>query len=432
MRNKEVVYLGMTMAEKVLAKHSANDKVIPGQIVIANVDRVRILDLFGVELENQLAELGIEKFWQPDRVMLPIEHQVPPSTVGDAENYAACRRIAKKYGLKHFYDIGRHGVCHLIFVEKGFARPGELVVAHDSHTCTYGALNCAARGVGPELIYVLKYGKTWFRVPESIKVIIDGELPAGVYSKDVILYLAATYGSDMARYCSIEFEGSTVDAMSLDARQTMSNMGIELGAKFALFKADQKVIDYLKERGDEPYEPVESDPDAKYKEIIHVDASVLEPYVACPHDLSNSKPLREVAGTPVDQAFLGSCTNARMEDLRVAASILQGNQVADHVRLIVNPPAMTTYREAMHEGLFDIYLNAGAIIDGPTCGACAGSGKGLLAAGERCISASNRNFKGRMGSPNAEVYLGSPATVAASAIRGCITDPREFLEVRNK
>ncbi|MDR1917000.1 MAG: 3-isopropylmalate dehydratase large subunit [Synergistaceae bacterium] len=422
--------MGMTMAEKVLAGHSGLNCVTPGQIVMACVDRVRINDGFGKLLERNLDELGVKRLWDADRIILPIEHQVPPSTIGDAEDYAACRRLAKRYGLRFFYDIGRHGICHVLFVEEGFARPGELVAATDSHTCTYGALNCAARGIGPDdLMYAIIYGKLWFKVPESIKIIIDGRLPDGVYSKDIVLYLAGKYGSDMARYCSIEFAGSTVRDMSLEARLTISNMGIELGAKFALFEADDKVIDYLKSRTDETFHPVISDPDAKFKEVIEVNAGELEPYVACPHDLSNSKPLLEVFGTKIDQAFLGSCTNCRIEDLRVAASILRGRRIADHARLIVNPASMNIYRQAMREGLFEIFMDAGAIIDGPTCGPCAGGGKGVLASGERCISTTNRNFCGRMGSPKSEVYLASPATVAASAISGSIADPRAYLQV---
>ena len=424
--------MGMTMAEKVLASHSGNERVVPGQIVVAKIDRTRIVDIQGPLIEETFNRLGIKRFWDCNKVFLPIEHQVPPSTVHDAESYAACRRIAKNMALSNFYDIGRHGTCHQLFIEKGFARPGELVAAGDSHTCIYGALNCAARGIGEvDMLYLLCYGKLWFKVPESIKVVCTGKLPFGVYSKDLILYIAGKYGSDMGRYCSLEFYGDTIDSLSIPARMTISNMGIELGAKFALFPYDDKVKKFLADKVHEPYTPVYADDDAIYKQVIEIDSTSLEPYVACPHDLSNSKPLKEVAGTRIDQAFVGSCANGSIEDLRITAGILKGRQIADGVRMIIIPTSMTIYRQAMKEGLFDIFLDAGAVIETPTCGPCGGGSKGVLAAGERCISTSTRNFKGRMGSPQAEIYLATPASVAASAITGVITDPRPFLKGGN-
>ncbi|TCL38861.1 3-isopropylmalate/(R)-2-methylmalate dehydratase large subunit [Anaerospora hongkongensis] len=424
--------MGMTMAEKILAAHAGLDKVIPGQMVMAKVDRFRIVDIvFGEmgELGEHLEELGIDKVWDPDRIVLPIEHQVPPSTVGDANSYVAARKFAQKYGIKNFYEIGRHGVCHVLFVEEGFARPGELVVAHDSHTTTYGALNVAARGIGPiESLYVLKHGKLWFKVPESVKIVVDGVWPAGVYSKDLVLYIAGKYGTDVGLYKSLEFVGPAIDALSLEARQTIANMGIELGAKFALFEADELTINYVKGKANDPFTPVKSDPDAKYSQVINIRVEDIEPYVACPHNMDNSVPVSNVEGTAIDQAFIGSCTNGRIEDLRIAAGILKGQKVADRARLIVIPASMQIYKQALKEGLLEIFIDAGAIVDGPTCGPCAGSGKGVLGDGERCISSTNRNFKGRMGSPDSGVYLASPATVAASAITGYITDPRPFLK----
>jgi len=418
----------MTMAEKILASHANLDSVTPGQIVVAKVDRTRLVDMMIPEIMVNMEELGIDKVWDPNRVVVPIEHQVPPSTVGDADAYVTARKFVQKFGIKNFFEIGRHGICHVLMVEEGFVRPGELIAANDSHTCTYGALNAASRGIGPvEMIYLLKHGKLWFKVPETILFKIDGKLNLGVYSKDIILYIAGKYGTDIALYKSAEFVGSAVYDLSLEEKQTIANMGIEIGAKFALFEADDKIIDYVKARTSDDFTPVNSDSDAKYSQIIEIDASNIEPQVACPHDISNSKPVAEVRGVRIDQAFLGSCTNGRIEDLRIAASILRGYKIAPWVRMIVIPASMRIYRQAMHEGLFDVFLDAGCIIDGPTCGPCGGGGKGLLGAGECGISTTNRNFKGRMGSTESEVYLASPATVAASAIEGYVVDPRLYL-----
>lgn len=428
----ESKHSGMTMAEKILAAHAGLEKVQPGQMVMANIDRFRILDIVIIEIAKYFDKLGIEKLWDPDRVVLPIEHQVPPSTVGDADAYVAAREFAKKYGVKNFYDIGRHGICHVLFVEEGFARPGELVVANDSHTTTYGALNVASRGIGPiETLYVLKHGKLWFKVPETVKIVIHGKMPSGVFSKDIMLHIASQYGSDIALYKSIEFAGPTVGDLSLESRLTMANMGIEIGAKFAMFEADEKVISYVRSRTDDPFTPVSSDHDAIFSAHIEFNVDKLEPYVACPHNLDNSMPVSKVEGTVVNQAFLGSCTNGRIEDLRVAADILRGRRIADGVRLIVMPASMNIYKQAMKEGLLEIFLEAGAVIEGPTCGPCGGGGKGVLGAGERCISSTNRNFQGRMGSPASEVYLASPATVAATAMAGYITDPRNYIKEVN-
>lgn len=423
--------MGMTMVEKILASRAGLEKVRPGQMVMARIDRTRIIDMMVPEIEAHMRDLGIDRVWDTDRVVLPVEHQVPPSTLSDADAYVAARDFARKYGIKNFYEIGSHGICHQLFVEEGFARPGELVAANDSHTTAYGALNVASRGIGPvEMVYVLKHGKLWFKVPETIRFEIDGRLPPGVFSKDLVLYIAGKYGADVALNKSAEFVGTAVEAMSLESRLTIATMGVDLGAKFLIFEADEKVVKYLEDKAGDPYSPVTSDGDAGFSRVVKIDAGQLEPYVACPHDLSNSVPVKEVTGVALNQAFLGSCTNGRIEDLRVAAAILKGGKIARGVRMIVIPASMKVYRQALREGLIEIFLDAGAMVDGPTCGPCGGGGKGVLGSGERCISSTNRNFRGRMGSPDSEVYLSSPATVAASAVAGQITDPRPLMEGR--
>jgi 3-isopropylmalate/(R)-2-methylmalate dehydratase large subunit len=418
--------MGMTIAEKILSRASGRSKVEPGEIVMAKIDRTRIVDNKAPILLSALKELGVKKIWDPDRVVLPIEHQVPPSSQADADAYVACRQLAKEYSIKNFYEMGRHGVCHTLFIEKGFARPGELVAAHDSHTCTYGGLNVASRGIGAiEMIHVLVKGTLWFKVPETIRFELVGTLPDLTFAKDIVLYIAGKYGTDVGLYKSIEFVGEAAEQLSIWSRVTISNMGIELGAKFALFEADEKTIQYVKERTDEPFEPVKSDSDANFSASYSIDISSLGPQVACPHDISNVKPVEEIEGLPINQCFIGSCTNGSIEDLRVACNFIKGRKVHPETRLIVIPGSMEIYLQALREGLLEAFIEAGAIVDGPTCGPCGGGGKGLLGKGERGISSTNRNFKGRQGSPDAEVYLASPATVAASAVAGKITDPRK-------
>lgn len=422
--------MGMTMAEKVLARASGRDRVVPGEMVIAKVDITRINDGVVPRLEHYFDMLGPEaRIWDPDRVVLICEHHIPPPTVAHAEVYAACRRFAKKHGLQHFYDIGRGGICHQVFVERGYARPGELVAANDSHSCTYGALNVAARGIGPlDMLYLLLKGELWFRVPESIRVVLTGELPPGVYAKDVVLYIAGEYGTDFALNSSIEFVGPAVESMGLSERLTLANMGIELGAKFAMFEADEKTVNYVRERTDVPFTPVTADDDARYARMVTIDVSDLEPQVALPHDVSNVVPVSSLKeGISIDQVFIGSCTNARLEDLQEAASIIKGHKIHPSVRMIVTPASQEILLEATRLGLVEIFMEAGAIVTNSTCGPCGGGSLGVLADGERCLATTNRNFQGRMGSPGAEVYLSSPATAAASAITGVITDPRQFI-----
>ena len=424
----------MTIAEKILARASGQSVVNAGQYVLANIDRVMVIgermgELTGGPevLSRWPKDIKLTKVWDADRIVVINEHVAPPDNVNVAEQYVNTRKAVKKFGIRNFFDIGRAGICHQVFCEHGFARPGELVVAPDSHTCTYGAFNVAARGINFELPYVLTFGHTWFRVPETIKIIIHGNLPKGVYSKDIILYIAGLYGSDFALYKSLEIVGSTVDKMSIASRMTIANMGVEIGAKFTLFEADKQVTDYVKQRSNEKFEPVFADKDAKYNKVIEIDVSTLEPQVACPHEVDNVNSVTSVIGKKIDQAFLGSCTNARYEDLEIAAYILKGRKVHPDVRLIITPASELIYIKAMNNGLFDIFKQAGALITHSTCGACAGLQLGVIGPNEVCIGSHNRNFKGRMGSKTSEIYLGSPATVAASSIEGVIADPRPYL-----
>ena len=327
----------------------------------------------------------------------------------------------------HWYDVGRGGVCHQVLPEKGHVSPGTLMMGCDSHTTSYGAFNAAATGThAPEVFWIAAKGELWFRVPETLKFDLLGQLPARVMGKGRDLEdRRGSWDGSGAAYKSVEFVGPAVKKMTLSDRWTIANMGVEIGAKFAIFEADEKVFDFLKGRTNEPFTPVTSDPDAVFEKVYQMDVSGLSPQVACPHDVGNVKPVTEVGKVVIDQAFIGSCTGGRLEDLAIAAEILKGKKIHRGVRLIVIPASMEVYSDALQTGILKILVDAEAIVCGPTCGPCAGHHQGILAAGERCISASNRNFKGRMGSPESEVYLGSPATVAASALKGEITDPRE-------
>ncbi|MGH0054576.1 MAG: 3-isopropylmalate dehydratase large subunit, partial [Sphaerochaetaceae bacterium] len=357
--------------------------------------------------------------------MVPIEHVAPASNQLHADAQAEARRFCKEQGIDDFYEVGKGGICHTLFIEKGYALPGELVAACDSHTCTYGALNVAARGLGvDDMTYLLATGKCWFRVPETIRFILEGTLPEWSSPKDIVLYIGGKYGADVALYKSIEYTGPGAHDLSIWGRVTICNMGIDLGAKFSLFEFDDKTEEFLKGRARTSYNPVYADSDAHYEEEHIIDLSTLGPQVTCPYSLNNTKPVEEVVGIPIQQSFIGSCNNGSIEDLRIAASLLKGRKVHERTRLVVIPGSWEVYRQAMDEGILTTFLDAGAAIEGPTCGPCNGSSKGLLGPGERCISTTNRNNKGRQGNKTSETYLSSPAVAAASAVMGCIADPR--------
>jgi len=417
--------MGMTLAEKILARASGKETVKPGEYVTANIDLAMAHEGFAAVYLGLLGA-GINSVWNPDKIVVVLDHAVPAPNVRYAGVHKMVRDAVKNLGIKNFYDV-KAGVCHQVLLEKGHVLPGMLIVGTDSHTTTYGALAAAGTGIGfTEMSYVFATGKLWFRVPETIKFEISGKLPYNVMSKDIILYLLGKYSAEAAQYKSVEFAGSLSRELSVSSRMTMSNMALEMGAKFAFFETDQKTIDYLKNKTGNPIQNIRADKDAEYEKIYKEDVTELEPQVAAPYTVDNVKPISEIQGVPVNQALLGSCTNGRLEDLEIAARILEGKKVHPDTRLIVTPASTEVYREAVKKGIIETIIDAGGIVCNPSCGACFGANMGLLASGEVCIASINRNFKGRMGDPESKVYLASPATVAASAVEGKIADPRKY------
>jgi 3-isopropylmalate/(R)-2-methylmalate dehydratase large subunit len=415
--------MGQTIAEKVFSS-KVGRSVQAGEYVTAPVDRAMMNEGFAMSWIH-LNSAGLSKIWDPNKVVVVLDHFVPANSERNASIHAMIRGTAKALNLPSYYGEGE-GISHQVMMEKGHARPGDLIVGTDSHTCSYGALGAAATGIGmTEMAYVLAKGELWFLVPETIRMVLHGELPDRVVSKDILLHIAGTYGTEVAQYRSIEFVGDGAEALSIESRVTMSNMAVEIGAKFGIFNADEKTLVYLKGRGEGSLQEIAADADASYLATHEIDVSGLAPQVACPHSVGNVKPVTEVQGKPVNQAVLGSCTNGRVEDLKAAAEILKGKRVDPSTRLLVYPASRDVYIQAMEEGAIKDLAEAGGIICNPSCGPCFGGHVGLMSKGEACISSTNRNFKGRMGSPEAEVYLASPATVASSALKGVITDPRE-------
>jgi 3-isopropylmalate/(R)-2-methylmalate dehydratase large subunit len=417
----------VNISEKILAKASGKKNVSPGEIVEAKVDMAMINEITGPLAIEAFHKIGVEKVWDNKRIVMVLDHQVPADSVKSAELHKIMREFAKEQQIPNFYDVGFGGVCHQVMVEKGHVRPSELIVGADSHTCTYGALGAFGTGIGStETAAVFATGKIWLKVPETIKINAEGSFQKFVTSKDLILHVIGQVGADGATYKAMEFAGSTIERLSVSERMTLCNMVVEAGAKTGIVNPDEKTLTYVKSKTDWSFEPLKSDPDANYERIININVDGLEPQVACPHSVDNVKTVSEVEGTPINQAFIGSCTNGRIEDLRLAASIIKGKKVKNGVRMLITPASQEVYLNALKEGLLEIFVKSGAYVCSPTCGACFGGHMGLLADGETCISSSNRNFVGRMGSPKAKIYLASPATVAASAIKGEITDPREL------
>jgi 3-isopropylmalate/(R)-2-methylmalate dehydratase large subunit len=420
----------MNIIEKILANASGKQEVSPGEIVEAKIDVAMTHDLTGPLAIKSFREIGAKKVWDSNKVVIILDHLVPASSVISAGLHKTVRNFAEEQHIQNFYDVGRGGVCHQVMPEKGHVRPGEVIVGSDSHTCTYGAFGAFATGIGStEMAAVFATGKLWFRVPEVIKVDVTGKFQKLVTAKDLTLNIVGKIGADGAIYKGLEFGGSTIRDMTIDGRMVLSNMAVEMGAKAGLIEPDKKTVDYVKARTDKHFNPVKSDPDSTYERVVDVDVSELEPQVAVPHAVDNVKPVSEVENVKVDQAFIGSCTNGRIEDLRSAAQILKGKKIARGVRLVVIPASQEIYLNAINEGLIKLFMDAGATVGNPNCGPCLGGHMGILAEGEACISTSNRNFIGRMGSPKSFVYLASPATVAASAITGKITDPRKGMKV---
>lgn len=419
--------MGMTMAEKILAAHAGKDAVAPGEYVTAEIDAMMGNDHSFRPALELVREAGLDRVADPDKLIGVIDHVVPAMTIAAAENHIAIRDIAREFGVRNLYDAGC-GIEHTVMPENGHVLPGNLIVAGDSHTTTYGALGAAGTGLGHvELAYAMYKGSLWFRVPETIRFILDGALQPGVVSKDVMLALLGEYSADAAQYKAVEFAGPVAEALSVDARMTISNIGVEMGAKFAFFAADEKTVAYLRPRTDKPVETFGPDADARYAAVHRIDCSALEPQVAFPHNPDNVKPISEVGEVAVQQAFIGSCTNSRTEDLQLAAEILNGRKVADGTRLLVIPGSREVMTNASRNGTLGVLIDAGAMIGTPGCGPCGGISTGVLGAGENGIATTNRNFKGRMGSPEAFNHLASPQTVAASAIEGRIADPRKYL-----
>ncbi len=411
--------MGHTLIEKIIMRGNNSAEVRPGQIVTVNVDRVMIHDIFIPFVVDKFKEMGFTKVWDPDKVVLIYDHLVPTSAVEDVRHFKIGDAFVKEQGLTHFHRAD--GICHQLMPEMGYARPGQIVFGTDSHTTTYGCVGCFSSGIGyTEMAAILGTGEMWCRVPETIRIVIDGELPKGVYAKDVILTVIGDLRADGATYKALEFAGSCVDNMSISSRMTMSNMSIECGAKCALFATDEKTAAYTGQSFEE-IAWVRPDEDAVYERVIHYNAADFVPVVACPSQVDNIHPVSEKAGTKVDQVFLGSCTNGRLEDLAVAAEILKGKKIAPGLKMIVTPASRSIYREAIKAGYIEILAEAGAIITQPGCGLCCGRAGGILTDGETVVATNNRNFLGRMGTSGVNIYLSSPATAAATALTGVIT-----------
>jgi 3-isopropylmalate/(R)-2-methylmalate dehydratase large subunit len=418
----------MNITEKILAKASGKKVVHPGEIVDANVDMVMVNDLTGPLAVEAFKKIGVQKVWDDQKAVVVLDHQVPAESVKAAELHKTMRQFAKDQKLR-IYDVGKGGICHQVMPEKGHVVPGTVIVGADSHTCTYGAFGAFATGIGStEAAAVLATGKIWLKIPKAIKVGVSGEFQKFVTPKDLILSIIGRLKADGAAYESVEFTGPTIKGMSVSGRMTLCNMAVEMGAKNGIIEPDETTRKFLEGRVKSMpnFETLKSDKDAVYKRTVQFDVSKMEPQVACPSSVDNVKPVSEVGNVPIEQAFIGSCTNGRIEDLRLAARVLRGKMVKDGVRAIVIPASQEVYSQALNEGLLEVFTDAGALVCGSACGPCLGGHIGLLAAGETCVSTSNRNFIGRMGSTQASVFLASPATVAASAVTGKITDPRKL------
>lgn len=417
--------MGHTTAEKILASAADTEQVSPGDHVVCSVDLAMTQDIHTPGVAHLLEEMGVSELHDPENVVVVLDHESPSHTVDNATEKSMIREFVRDHPSVNFYDVGT-GISHEVLSEKGHVRPSELIIGTDSHTVTHGAFGAASTGIGDtDMAYALATGENWFRVPETIEFRVKGSFNDRISPKDLILNIAGEFGTDVALYRAIEFRGPAITSLPLDDRITLTNMSIELGAKFGFTPVDNTVIEYVEERTDEPFDPVSADDDAEYKERHTLDVSSLEPQIAVPHDVENVHPVSSVDPVEVDQVFLGSCTNGKFEDLKAAAEILNDHEVAPMTRLIVTPASREIYGRAEREGLIRIFNDAGAVVTNATCGACPGLGLGVLGEGEVCLAAQNRNFRGRMGHNDSEIYLGSPETAAATAITGRITDPRE-------
>ncbi|WP_338818181.1 2,3-dimethylmalate dehydratase large subunit [Moorella thermoacetica] len=421
--------MGMTITEKILAAHAGLKAVEPGQLINAKVDLALGNDITAPLAIQEFKKLGVKKVFDPERVVLVPDHFTPAKDIKSAEQAKILRDFAREQGLTHYFEIGRMGIEHCLLPEAGLVGPGDLVIGADSHTCTYGALGAFATGVGStDLAAAMATGELWFKVPETILFRYHRKLKPWVGGKDLILYTIGRIGVDGARYMAMEFTGEAITNLSMEGRFTMANMAIEAGGKNGIFPVDEKTVEYIRGRLQRDYRIYQSDPDARYNQEIDIDASKIEPQVALPHLPENARSVKEIGEIKIDQVVIGSCTNGRLEDLRVAAQILKGQKVHPEVRLIVIPGTQQIYAAALAEGLLATFIEAGAAVSTPTCGPCLGGHMGILAKGERALATTNRNFVGRMGHPESEVYLAGPAVAAASAVKGRIAAPEEVVK----
>jgi len=417
---------------QILARAAGREKVKPGEFIVAKVDLAEINDLY-LQVLLSFKEMGGDKVWDPQKITFVMDHYAPAPTIKAAENQRKMREFAKEQGIKHFFDINR-GVCHQVMPEEGLVWPGMLLVATDSHTTTHGAFGAFSTGIGAtDMAAVLLTGEIWFRVPEIIKINIRGKIGKGIMAKDIILYIISQLGTDIALYKAVEYTGETVTDISLDERLVLCNMAVEMGAKATYIKPDKKVWDYIslvnpqKIQECMPIKQINEKENEVYESVYNFDISNLEPQVALPHRVDKVVPVSQVAGEPINQALIGTCTGGRINDIKIAAQILKGRKIFSSVRLLIIPVSNKILEKCIELGYIQTLLNAGATLVTPSCGPCLGAHEGVLSSGESCISTSSRNFPGRMGSSEAKIFLSSPATAAASAIKGAITDPREFL-----
>ncbi len=417
----------MTLVEKILAAHTDREKVNPGQFINVRVDMVLANDITAPIAIREFGRIGVSGVFNPEKIVLVPDHFTPNKDIASAEQAKLVRQFARQHGVNYF-EVGEMGIEHVLLPEKGLVLPGDVVIGAESHTCTYGALGAFATGMGStDIAVAMATGEIWMKVPPTIRFVYNGRLPKWVVGKDLILYTIGDIGVDGALYSAMEFTGEAIDSLSMDGRFTMANMAIEAGAKAGVFYVDAKTLDYIKTRAKRPFSVYEPDKDAEYIKTITYDVSAIEPQIAFPHSPANTRPISKAGNIKIDQAVIGSCTNGRLEDLRFAARVLKGKKVHTGVRCIVIPGSQQIYLDALKEGLIEIFIEAGSVVSTPTCGPCLGGHMGILAAGERCISTTNRNFVGRMGSTESEVYLSNPAVAAASAVAGSIISPEQVI-----
>jgi len=417
----------MTLVEQILAAHTAKKKISPGEFITVRVDLIMANDLTFPIAIREFRQLGLDRVFDPKKIVFVPDHFTPAKDIASAEQVKLSRDFAREQGILYF-ELGQMGIEHVLLPEQGLVLPGDVVIGADSHTCTYGAVGAFATGMGStDIAAAMATGDIWMKVPPTIKLVYHGNLGKWVGGKDLILYTIGDIGVDGALYSAMEFAGEAIDTLSMDGRFTMANMAIEAGAKAGIFRVDGKTLDYVKPRAKRPYKVYEPDSDAEYSQVIEYDVSAIEPQVALPYSPANTKPVNQVGDIEIDQALIGSCTNGHLEDLQISARILKGRKVHPKVRCLIIPGSQQVYLDALTGGLMEIFIRAGAVVCTPTCGPCLGGHMGVLAAGERCISTTNRNFVGRMGSPKSEVYLSNPAVAAASAVVGKIASPEEVV-----